>query len=194
MFTSRLQEAEKEEQKEVWRSAHRCWWRQICDWMTTLPCERDIMHQHRWAWKPVGGVYHHDCFKNWNGLFIGCQSRQKHTASCISPSNSVIFIIIFFIFDRSIELQIFGCSLLVIRRRRRHQSDVYYFPAAGGIIYEGRPRRLPAGFKQEAGWVDIKVIKSKSGKEAQSKVPRLFLWSWWKEKEGRKEGRKSDRS
>lgn len=86
------------------------------------------------------------------GYLLGVSHVGTHTASCISPTDcgAVIFIIIFFFFfDGSPELQIFSCSPLVILHRRR--SDVYYFPAAGRIIYEGKPRRLPAGFKQEAG-------------------------------------------
>lgn len=91
------------------------------------------------------------------GYLLGVRNTQR----AAFPRPTVIFIIIFFIFDRSPELQIFSCSLLVILRRRR--SDVYYFPAAGRIIYEGKP----AGFKQEAGRVDIKVIKTKSSKAAE---------------------------
>lgn len=99
------------------------------------------------------GVYHHDCFKNWNGLFIGCQSHQehthKHTELCFPAWLRHRYYYYYYFFDRSPKPQIFSCSPLVILPRRR--SDVYYFPAAGRIIYEGKPARLPAAFKQDAG-------------------------------------------
>lgn len=87
------------------------------------------------------GLHHHDCFRNWNGLFIGCHSCQEHTNTPrrVSPSDCSAAII--FIFDRSPRLQIFSCNPLVILRRCCRLCDGYYFPA-GQIIYG----RLPAGF------------------------------------------------
>lgn len=46
------------------------------------------------------GVYHHDCLRNWNGLFIGCQSRQEHTHTDLRfPVWLTVIIIFFFLTD-----------------------------------------------------------------------------------------------
>lgn len=76
-------------------------------------------------------------------------NTHTHTAAFPRLTVTPVIIIIIIFCDRSPKPQIFSCSPLVILRRRR--PDVYYFPAAGRIIYEGKPRRLPAALKQEAG-------------------------------------------
>lgn len=131
--------------------------------------------------KPVCGVYHHDCFKNWNGLFIGRQPRQEATrrADC----GAVIFIIIFFFYVWQIAWATnLNCSTLVVLCRR--QSGVYYFPAAGRIIYEGTlSDYLQVSNKKQVRDI-ITVIKGKFRKIALSKRSR------WKNRFTRREGEK----
>lgn len=44
------------------------------------------------------GVYHYDCFRNWNGLFIVCQSHQEHTHTQSCVWLLVLLLLLFFFF------------------------------------------------------------------------------------------------
>lgn len=68
------------------------------------------------------------------GYLLGASLVRKPHGE-LTVALSLLLSFSFFMFDRSSEPQIFSCSTLVVRRRR--QSGVYYFPAAGRIIYEG---------------------------------------------------------
>lgn len=88
----------------------------------------------------------------------------------------------FFMFDRSPEPQILSCSTLVVLCCR--QSGVYYFPAAGRIIYEGTlSDYLQVSNKKQVRDI-ITVIKGKFRKIALSKRSR------WKNRFTRREGEK----